>query len=80
MRSSDAVSVGRFRTKAHAQKAKNLLDQAGIESMIRRDPMTLDRLQDPETNKRFSHYNDQVQLMVRGEDVDKAIHALQRSN
>jgi hypothetical protein len=80
MRSSDVISVGTFRTKAHAQKAKHILDQAGVESMMRRDAMTLDRLQDPTVNKRFSSYTDHVQLMVRGEDVDKALHALQRSN
>ena len=79
MRSSDVVPIGRFRTKVHAQKAKTLLDQAGIESMIRRDAMTLDRLQDPASG-RVSSYNDHVQLMVRGEDVDKALHALQSSN
>ena len=78
MSSSDVVAVGRFRTKAHAQKAKTILDRAGIESIIRRDAMTIECLQDP-TLKRYAAYNDQVQLMVKGEDVDKALNALQPS-
>lgn len=76
MRSSDVVTVGSFRTKAHAQKAKHLLDQAGIESTIRPDPSIIDRNQDPTINRRYSAYSDGAQLMVRGEDEDKALHAL----
>ena len=38
MRSSDLVSVSTFRTRIEAQKAKSILDQAGIGSVIQPDP------------------------------------------
>jgi hypothetical protein len=80
MKPADVVSVSTFRSRAHAQKAHRILDKAGIESIIRPDPMILDRNQDPTTNKRYSLYCDGAQLMVRAEDVDQAVQALQWSN
>jgi hypothetical protein len=38
MKSSDLIAVSTFRSTADAQTAKGILDEAGIESMIRSDP------------------------------------------
>jgi putative signal transducing protein len=75
MKSSDLIAVSTFRSKADAQRAKGILDEAGIESMIQADPTIVN-----------SRYNAPgafppgavTQLMVRGEDVDKASEALHR--
>lgn len=37
MKSSDLIAVGTFRSTADAQIAQGILDEAGIESMIRAD-------------------------------------------
>jgi hypothetical protein len=73
MKSSDLVAVTTFRSRADAQTAKGILDNAGIESEIRSDPTIVD-----------SRYNAPgafppgavAQLMVRAEDAGKASEAL----
>jgi hypothetical protein len=72
----DMIAVSTFRTKGAAQIAKRMLDEVGIESVIRPDPMIVDRLQDPTINRRYANYNDHVQLMVMAADADKARAAL----
>lgn len=73
MNSSDLIAVSTFRSRADAQTAKGVLDEAGIESIIQSDPTIVD-----------SRYNTPgafppgavVQLLVRAEDVEKAREAL----
>ena len=73
MTSPDLIAVSTFRSRADAQTAKGILDEAGIESMIQSDPTIVN-----------SRHNAPgafppgavAQLMVRAEDVDKAGEAL----
>jgi Putative prokaryotic signal transducing protein len=64
-KSPELVSVGTFRSIADAQIAKGILDEAGIESMIRSD-----------NAGGMYPAIDAAYLLVRAEDVDKADEAL----
>jgi hypothetical protein len=77
MKASDLIAVSSFRSTAHAQKGKRVLDEAGIESVIRPDPQWA---HDPDRDSRDGRYPhaDNARLMVRAEDVEKAREALQR--
>jgi len=67
MKSSEIVVVSTFRSTADAQIAKGILDEVGIESMIRAD------------NAGGMYPAISVaELLVRTEDVDKANEALNR--
>ena len=61
MNSSDLVVVSNFRSEADAQIAKGMLDQAGIESMIRAD-----------TAGGMYPALSGAELLVRSEDSDSA--------
>jgi hypothetical protein len=76
MTASNVIAVSTFRSREHAQKAKRILDEAGIESIIQPDPRYLD----PDRDSRDGRYphSDYAQVMVRAEDVDKAVEALLR--
>ena len=76
MKASNVISVSTFRSRVRAQDAKRILDEAGIESMIQRDP----RYVDPDRDSRDGRYphSDYAHVMVRAEDVDKAVEALRR--
>jgi putative signal transducing protein len=63
--SEQLVSVGTFRSIADAQIAKGILDEAGVESMIRSD----------NAGGMFAAI-DAAYLLVRTEDVDRASEAL----
>ena len=76
MSSSDLISISTFRTRADAQKAKSVLDQAGIESVLQSDPTVIQW--GPTQGKHFPESN-ATQLMVCAEDLDKAGEALRRS-
>ena len=67
MKSSDLVVVATFRSTPDAQIAKGILDEAGIESMIRADNAggMYPAISGPE-------------LLVRTEDVQTANEALNR--
>jgi len=67
MKSSNLIAVSTFRSTADAQIAKGVLDEAGIESMIRSD-------------NAGGMYPAMAgaDLVVRAEDADKAASALQR--
>jgi hypothetical protein len=81
MKLSDLIAVSIFRSQAAAQKAKSVLDQAGIESELRSDPGNMHWV--PTQGKHFAESN-ATQLMVRAEDIDRAGEVLregpQRSN
>ena len=64
-KSSELVSVGTFRSVADAQIAKGILDEAGVESMIRSD-----------NAGGMYPAIDGAYLVVRAEDVDRAHEAL----
>ena len=64
-KSSELVSVGTFRSVADAQIAKGILDEAGVEAMIRSD-----------NAGGMYPAIDGAYLLVRAEDVDKANEAL----
>jgi uridine phosphorylase len=65
MKASDLIAVSTFRSPADAQIAKGLLDEAGIESMIRSD------------NAGGMYPGIQgADLVVRAEDVERAASAL----
>ena len=64
-KSSELVSVGTFRSMADAQVAKGILDEAGVESMIRSD-----------NAGGMYPAIDGAYLLVRAEDVDRANEAL----
>jgi hypothetical protein len=65
MTASDLIVVSTFRSAAEAQIAKGVLDDAGIESMIRSD------------NAGGMYPGiDGADLLVRAEDVEKAKEAL----
>jgi hypothetical protein len=70
------VAVSIFRSQAAAQKAKSVLDQAGIESELRSDPSNMHWV--PTQGKHFAESN-ATQLMVRAEDVDKAGEVLRKA-
>jgi hypothetical protein len=67
MRSSDLVAVSTFRSTADAQIAKGILDEVGIESMVRSD-----------NAGGMYPAIDGADLLVRAEDVAKADEALHR--
>jgi hypothetical protein len=67
MTSSDLVRVSTFRLTADAQIAKGILDEAGIESMIRAD----------NAGGMYPAISG-AELLVRTEDVERANEALNR--
>ena len=67
MKSSDLIAVSTFRSTADAQIAKGILDEAGIESMIRAD----------NAGGMFPAISG-AELLVRSADGDKARDALRR--
>ena len=67
MTSSDLIAVSTFPSTADAQIAKGVLDEAGIESMIRAD----------NAGGMYPAISG-AELLVRSEDMDKARDALQR--
>jgi len=67
MRSSDLIAVSTFPSTADAQIAKGVLDEAGIESMIRAD----------NAGGMYPAISG-AELLVRSEDIGKAHDALQR--
>ncbi len=66
-KSSDLIAITTFRSTADAQIAKGILDEAGIESMIRAD----------NAGGMYPAISG-GELLVRSEDVDKANDALHR--
>lgn len=66
MNSSDLIAVSTFQLDAEAQVAKGILDEAGIESMIRSD----------NAGGMYPAIAG-VELLVRAEDLEKATEALQ---
>ena len=62
---SDLVVVSRFRSPADAEIAKGILDEAGIESMIRSD-----------NAGGMYPAMAEAELLVRTEDLDRASDAL----
>jgi hypothetical protein len=77
MKSSNLIAVAIFRSRAAAQKAKSVLDQAGIESEIRSDPTNMHWV--PTQGKHFAESN-ASQLMVRAEDIDEAGEVLRKGH
>ena len=67
MKSSDLVVVSTFLSTADAQIAKGILDEVGIESMIR-----------AENAGGMYPAISGTELLVRGEDAEKANEALNR--
>ena len=67
MSSSDLITISTFRSTADAQIAKGILDEAGIESMIRAD----------NAGGMYPAIGG-AELLVRSEDMDKAHDALHR--
>ena len=67
MRSTDLIAISTFPSTADAQIAKGVLDEAGIDSMIRAD-----------TAGGMYPAIGRAELLVRSEDIDKAHDALQR--
>ena len=67
MKSSDLVTISTFRSAADAQIAKGILDEVGIESMIRSD----------DAGGMYPGISG-ADLLVRAEDAEKAADALQR--
>jgi len=67
MKSSDLVAVSIFRSTADARMAKGILDEAGIESMIRSD----------NAGGMYPAIAG-ADLMVRAEDAERAANALHR--
>ena len=67
MKSSELIIVSTFRSTTDAQIAKGILDEAGIESMIRSD-------------NAGGMYPAMAgaDLLVRADDIEKATDALQR--
>jgi hypothetical protein len=65
--SSDLITISTFRSTADAQIAKGILDEAGIESMIRAD----------NAGGMYPAMGG-AELLVRSEDVHKAQDALHR--
>ena len=69
MKSSDLIAVSTFRSMADAQVAKGILDEEGIESMIRAD----------NAGGMYPAISG-ADLLVRSEDAAKAHDALQGPN
>ena len=67
MSSSDLIAVSTFRSSADAQLAKGILDEVGIESMIRAD----------NAGGMYPAIGG-AELLVRSEDLEKANDALHR--
>ena len=67
MTTSNLVAVSTFQSTAEASIAKGILDEAGIESMIRTD----------NAGGMYPSISG-AELLVRSEDVDKARDALHR--
>lgn len=67
MGSSDLIAVSTFRSTADAQMAKGILDEAGIESMIRADNV----------GGMYPAISG-AELLVRSDDLEKAHDALHR--
>ncbi len=67
MKSSNLIAVSTFRSTADAQIAKGILDEVGIESMIRAD----------NAGGMYPAISG-AELLVRSEDSDKAQDALHR--
>ena len=67
MKSSDLISVSTFRSTADAQIAKGILDESGIESIIRSD----------NAGGMYPAIGG-ADLLVRAEDIEKATNALHR--
>ena len=67
MKSSDLAVISTFPSTADAQIAKGVLDEVGIESMIRAD----------NAGGMYPAISG-AELLVRAEDVEKANDALQR--
>jgi Putative prokaryotic signal transducing protein len=67
MKSSDLVVVSTFPSTADAQIAKGILDEVGIESMIRAD----------NAGGMYPAIS-RTELLVRAEDIEKANDALHR--
>ena len=67
MSSPDLIAISTFRSSADAQIAKGILDEVGIESMIRAD----------NAGGMYPAISG-AELLVRSEDVDRARDALHR--
>ena len=67
MSSADLIAISTFRSSADAQIAKGILDEVGIESMIRAD----------NAGGMYPAISG-AELLVRSEDVDSARDALHR--
>lgn len=67
MSSSDLIAVSTFRSSADAQVAKGILDETGIDSMIRTD----------NAGGMYPALSD-VELLVRADDLERAQAALER--
>ena len=67
VKSSELIALSTFRSTADAQIAKGILDESGIESMIRAD----------NAGGMYPAISG-AELLVRSEDVDKARAALDR--
>ena len=67
MKSSELIAVSTFQSAAHAQIGKGILDEAGIESMIRSD----------NAGGMYPALAG-ADLLVRAEDVENATEALGR--
>ena len=69
MKSSDLVAVSTFRSTADAQIAKGVLDEAGIDSLIRSD----------DVGGMYPAIGG-AELLVRSEDAEKASDVLHRGH
>lgn len=69
MNSSDLITISTFRSTTDAQLAKGILDEAGIDSMIRAD----------NAGGMYPSISG-AELLVRAQDVDKAHDALHRGD
>jgi hypothetical protein len=67
MNSPELITISTFRSPADAQIVKGILDEAGIESMIRSD----------NAGGMYPAIAG-ADLLVRADDVEKAVEALQR--
>jgi len=67
MKTSDVVAVSTFRSVADAQIAQGVLEEAGVDSMIRSD-----------NAGGMYPAIDGAELLVRAEDLEKANEALHR--
>ena len=67
MKPSELIAISTFRTAADAHVAKGILDEVGIESMIRSD----------DAGGMYPAISG-ADLLVRSEDVEKATEALRR--